>query len=963
MDYKKTLNLPKTKFPMKANLNQREPQMLKRWSKMDLYERLKRKKADEPGFILHDGPPYANGHLHLGHTVNKVLKDIIVKSRLMTGHNAPFVPGWDCHGLPIEHNVEKQLGPKKREMSKLSIRKACRKYAEKFVKIQRQEFERLGVLGDWDNPYLTMNYEYEASIAREFCRIFLDGHVVKSTKPVYWCPTCITALAEAEVEYAPHKSHSITVRFPCEEDLRSWLAEKTGMAIGGNAYILIWTTTPWTLPANRAVAVHPDFEYEVVKIPSEALKKAGVRTNEEEEFELWIMASERVMPVITALGIDQTDVAIVAEFKGSELENMTVRHPFIDRNGPVINATYVTLDSGTGCVHIAPGHGAEDYDSSRKYNLEVYSPVDDTGRFTEEVDRFHGLNIFEANPKIVTLLKEKGLLVHEEELEHSYPHCWRCKRPVIFRATAQWFISMDKKGLRQEALENIMNVKWIPSWGRERIYGMVEARPDWCISRQRAWGVPITVFICKNCQQPFMDQATADKIVETFEREGADSWFAHPVEDFLNGSAVCQSCGSNAFEKEEDILDVWFDSGVSHAAVLERRDDLSWPADMYLEGSDQHRGWFQSSLLTSVATRHKAPYRQVLTHGFVVDAQGKKMSKSVGNVIPPEKVIKRFGAEILRLWVSAEDYQDDIKISNEILQRLTEAYRKIRNTIRYLLGNLYDFDPNKDKTPLEDMEPIDRWALARTKQVMERVQRAYDNYRFHVVFHSLYQFCTVDLSALYLDILKDRLYCELPKGDLRRSAQTAMYEICKNLVLNMAPVLSFTSDEAWMHLSGNDETSVFFENFPALPAIALTQDEATYWEKVWKVRGEVTKALELARREKRIGLALDAKVLLKLPEDLGLEPDTDLKETLKLVTIVSQFDIVENFSDLQEDQGHIWVSEELPGLSCLVIPALGKKCARCWTWSEEIGVDARFPDVCPRCARVLEGLEVDLSGS
>ncbi len=959
MDYKKTLNLPKTKFPMKANLNQREPQMLKRWDQMDLYGALAGKKAGMPPFILHDGPPYANGHLHLGHTVNKVLKDIIVKSRLMTGSHAPFVPGWDCHGLPIEHNVEKQLGPKKKEMSKLSIRKACRKYAEKFVKIQKQEFKRLGVLGDWDNPYLTMNYGYEAAIAREFCNIFLDGHVVKSTKPVYWCPTCVTALAEAEVEYAPHKSDSITVKFPCTAGFIGWLEEKTGTRLKENAFILIWTTTPWTLPANRAVAVQPDFEYSAVKIPSAALEKAGLKGNPQEDFELWIMASKRVMPVISSIGLEQSDIEIVAEFMGTEIEKLQVRHPFIEREGPVINADYVTLDSGTGCVHIAPGHGAEDYESSRKYDLEVYSPVDDHGCFTKDVEGFAGMNIFQANPLIVELLGQKGRLVHQEEMEHSYPHCWRCKKPVIFRATAQWFISMEKKGLRKEALDNIMKVTWIPSWGRERIYGMVETRPDWCISRQRAWGVPITVFICKECQEPYMDRQTADRIVETFRAEGADSWFSHPSEDFLPEGATCSKCGSRTFQKEEDILDVWFDSGVSHAAVLEERHDLSWPADMYLEGSDQHRGWFQSSLLTSVATRHKAPYRQVLTHGFVVDAKGKKMSKSVGNVIPPDKVIKRFGAEMLRLWVSAEDYQDDIKISDEILQRLTEAYRKIRNTIRYLLGNLYDFDPEKDRVAIRDMEALDRWALSRTRQVMERVQKAYRDYRFHVVFHGLYQFCTVDLSALYLDILKDRLYCELPAGRLRRSAQTAMYEICRNLIMNMAPVLSFTAEEAWMHLTGDADASVFFQDFPDLPQDALDAEETAYWDQIWKLRNEITKALELARREKRIGLALDARVVLKLPEKMDIAATGDLEETLRLVTIVSQLEIVRGFGDDQVQDGNIWESEDVPGLSCLVIPAYGAKCARCWTWSEEIGKDEQFADVCPRCAEVLKQMDLE----
>ncbi len=959
MDYKDTLNLPKTKFPMKANLSQKEPQMLKKWKEMALYQRLLEKGKGRARFILHDGPPYANGHLHLGHTVNKVLKDVIVKYQMMTGHVAPFVPGWDCHGLPIEHNVEKKLGSKRHKMDKLDIRRQCREYAERFVDIQRAEFERLGVLGDWENPYLTMNYDYEATIAREFCNIYLNGYVVKSTKPVYWCPTCITALAEAEVEYAPHASPSITVRFPCGDDMRSWLRERVpSLGDDERCYVLIWTTTPWTLPANRAVAVHPDLNYLAVKIPAQKVKKALSQEGEVKD-EIWIVAEGRLQAILLSLGLEQADVEILDEFKGDELEGLSVRHPFIERQGPVIIADYVTLESGTGVVHIAPGHGSEDYESSRKYDLEVYSPVDDRGIFTSEVEGFSGQNIFKANPQIIELLKERGMLIHTEELTHSYPHCWRCKRPVIFRATAQWFISMDRNDLRERALKNIDKVKWIPSWGRERIYGMVEARPDWCISRQRAWGVPITVLICRNCGEPALTGEMAEKIVSFFETEGADSWFARPVSDFIPQGFVCSSCGGSDFSKEEDILDVWFDSGVSHAAVLERREELSWPADMYLEGSDQHRGWFQSSLLTSVATRDQAPYRSVLTHGFVVDGKGKKMSKSVGNVIPPEKLIKRFGAEILRLWVSAEDYRDDIKISNEILQRLTEAYRKIRNTIRYLLSNLSDFDPERNSLPLSKLEALDRWALERVAKVLSKVKRGYEDHKFHIVFHQIHRLCTVDLSALYLDIIKDRLYCELRDGEKRRSAQTALFHIAKHLITSMAPVLSFTADEAWVHLTGNDGDSVFFQQMSDPPAGLLSKEEEAFWEQVFDLRGEITKALELARRQKRIGLALDARVLVRLPEDLGLEPGKGLEECLKMVTIVSQLEIVEDFDQEQaSNQADIWESEEIKGLSCLVLPAKGEKCARCWTWSEYVGKDRDFPDVCERCAGVLRQMGV-----
>ncbi len=945
MDYKKTLNLPRTKFPMKANLSQREPEMLKRWARQDLYGTLRKQKAGLPRFILHDGPPYANGNIHLGHTVNKVLKDIIVKSRQMNGMDAPYVPGWDCHGLPIEINVEKELGKRKREMDIVSIRKACRKYAGKYVKIQRKEFERLGVLGDWDNPYLTLRFEYEASIAREFCRIFLEGHVIKNKKPVHWCSKCVTALAEAEVEYAQHRSPSITVKFRCGDELSAKLREMAG-DFGLPAYLLIWTTTPWTLPANQAVALHPDFEYVIAEVPA----SRGGR-------EVWVVAEERLMAVLLSAGLEQQDVKVLGRFRGGDIEGLETKHPFIDRKSPVILADYVTLDTGTGCVHTAPGHGADDYESGLRYGLEVCSPVNDYGKFSSEVPEFEGMRVFDANGPVIELLMEKGALVAREELEHSYPHCWRCKKPVIFRATAQWFISMDRKGLRQEALENINRVKWIPSWGRERIYGMVEARPDWCISRQRAWGVPVTVLMCRKCDEPVMDQAVADRIVEIFRSEGADAWFVRDASDFLPEGSCCPRCGGRDVSQEQDILDVWFDSGVSHAAVLEQRDELESPADLYLEGSDQHRGWFQSSLLTSVATRHRAPYRQVLTHGFVVDGSGKKMSKSVGNVIPPEKVIKRYGAEVLRLWVSAEDYQDDIKISDEILQRLTEAYRKIRNTIRYLLSNISDFEPDSHAVPGSKLEPIDRWALWRLGQVTADLRRSYMDYRFHRVFHQLHRFCTVDMSSLYLDIIKDRLYCELPQGRLRRSAQTVLHRIATDLLLVMAPVLSFTAEEAWTHLQGSDQGSVLLEAFPEPPDVNADEEFMGFWEQVWKIRAEITKALELARKDKKIGLALDARVTVSAPHDLaGLLRDN--VELFRTVSIVSQFDLSASLED-ESGEGDVTLfrSEDVPGLVVKVEPATGAKCQRCWQWSDEIDPHGPWPEVCPRCARVLDGLQ------
>ena len=947
MDYKKTLNLPKTKFPMKANLGQREPEMLKRWKKENIYQKLRESGKDRPKYILHDGPPYANGNIHLGHTVNKVLKDIIVKYRQMQGFDAPYVPGWDCHGLPIEINVERELGDARKEMSQLSVRKACRKYAGKFVKSQRKEFERLGVFGDWDNPYLTMLLKYEAAIAREFCEIFLAGHVKKSRKPVYWCPSCVTALAEAEVEYADHASPSIFVKFRAGQRLAEWLNKQTS-GKAEDVSVIIWTTTPWTLPANVAVALHPEFNYVAARTgrDGEGFKKG----------EVWIVAEDRLKPLMESIGLEDADVEVIADLSGSDMEGMELEHPFLERKSRLILAPYVTLDAGTGCVHTAPGHGADDYESGLRYGLDVLSPVDDHGCFTKDAGVFEGEFIFKANKLINALLTEKNALLASEQMSHSYPHCWRCKKPVIFRATPQWFIAMDAKGdgkgIRKEALETIKDVKWIPAWGEQRIYGMVETRPDWCISRQRSWGVPVTVLMCRKCEEPVMDRAVADRIVELFTKEGSDAWFARDAADFLPEGSCCPACGGRDVRKEMDILDVWFDSGVSHAAVLEEREDLSSPADMYLEGSDQHRGWFQSSLLTSVATRHRAPYRSVLTHGFVVDGKGRKMSKSVGNVIPPEKVIKRFGAEMLRLWVSSEDYQDDIKISDEILQRLTEAYRKIRNTIRYLLSNINTFNPETDSVPLEDLLPIDRWALWRAGQVAERVGRAYEDNRFHQVYHTLYNFCTVDLSALYVDILKDRLYCELAHGRERRSAQTVIFAIASDLIRMMAPVLSFTAEEAWAYLG--KEESVFMEAFPR-PRLELSPEEQDLWSDLWAVRNEVTKALELARKEKRIGLALDALVSLQLPEKLG-EKLEGQEELMRQITIVSQLGFTAPGTLAEGDD--VWASDEITGLLVKVEKAKGEKCERCWTWSEDTGSDERFKGVCGRCAKVLDAMDV-----
>jgi isoleucyl-tRNA synthetase len=760
MDYRATLNLPETSFKMKANLTQNEPLMLKRWEAENLYQRIQERSSGRPLFVLHDGPPYANGHIHLGTAFNKILKDIILRSKRMAGFNAPYVPGWDCHGLPIEHNVDKELGDKKKTIPTLSKRRACRSYAEKWIKTQKNEFKRLGVIGDWDRPYLTMSYDYEATIAREFNKFLLSGAVVRSKKPVYWCSTCVTALAEAEVEYHQHTSPSIYVKFTVNGDLGDIDAKLAGAA----AAVVIWTTTPWTVPANLAVALHPDFEYGAVRVGGELL----------------IMAKELVARVMTEWGV--SDWTIECTFRAAALEKRTCRHPFMDRDSLLVLADYVTLEAGTGCVHTAPGHGADDYQTGLRYGLDILSPLDDDGFYTAEAGVYEGLRVPEVNTRITADLAESGHLVHQASITHSYPHCWRCKQPVIYRATPQWFISMEHDDLRGKSLEQIRQVVWTPAWGMQRIYSMIENRPDWCLSRQRAWGVPITVISCRDCGQVINDETIAGTIDELFQLEGADAWFSHGVEDFLPPDKTCPSCGSAAFRQETDILDVWFDSGVSHAAVCERHQELASPADLYLEGSDQHRGWFHSALLTSVGTRGRAPYKGVLTHGYVVDGQGKKMSKSVGNVVAPQEVIEQYGAEILRLWVASEDYRDDVKVSDGILRQVTESYRKIRNTIRYLLGNLSDFQPDQHAIATEDLDELDRWALARFEEVKEKIVAAYERYEFHGVYHALNYFCGMTMSAFYLDIIKDRLYVSGTDSPFRRGAQTVLWQIAEGLL-------------------------------------------------------------------------------------------------------------------------------------------------------------------------------------
>jgi isoleucyl-tRNA synthetase len=925
MDYKETLNLPQTDFPMKANLAQREPEMLKKWEEMDIYKKIREAAKGKKPYILHDGPPYANGNIHLGTALNKIIKDIVIKAKNMAGFDGVYVPGWDCHGLPIEHQVDKELGGKKATMSQVEKRRACRVYAEKYVGIQREQFKRLGVFGEWDNPYLTMAYPYEATTVAEFGKLYLNGSVYKGKKPVYWCATCKTALAEAEVEYADHSTPSIYVKFAFTSEVSQVLPKLSGQKVN----MVIWTTTPWTIPANLAIAVKNDFIYAAVKIDDEVL----------------IVAKDMLDYCLDAFGFKNKKYEILDEFKGAVLEGQKCVHPLIKRDSVLILAPFVTLEAGTGAVHIAPGHGQEDYEIGLKYGLDNYAPVDDAGKFTEDVEHFAGQFVFDANDNVIKKLDEVGALMGHVPMQHSYPHCWRCKKPIIFRSTEQWFISMEKNDLRKKALACINEVQWIPSWGRDRIYGMVENRPDWCISRQRLWGVPITVFYCAKCKNEVLTQEILDHLVELVEKGGADVWFEKEPKDLMPKHTTCPHCKNTEFTKEINILDVWFDSGVSHAAVLEKRKDLSSPCDMYLEGSDQHRGWFHSSLLESVGTRGRAPYKSVLTHGFVVDGDGKKMSKSVGNVIGAEEAIAKYGAEILRLWVAAEDYTDDIRISEEILKRLMEAYRRIRNTSRFILGNLYDFDVNSEMVDYDQMEEMDKWALHRLQEVIKRVTEAYEGHQFHVVFYTLYNYCTVDLSALYLDVLKDRLYTTKAKSVARRSGQTAMITILKAMTQFLAPILTFTAEEVWAAMPAwqGKEASVHLNQFPQVNGQYFNAGLGERWKVMIDAKAEIAKAIEQARKEKVIGHSLDARITIAAPEKMRALFAQHL-EDLRALLIISQLQLVDETEITKRYQ-----SEEIKGLFVGVEKARGVKCERCWIYEESVGSNAKHPTVCGRC--------------
>jgi isoleucyl-tRNA synthetase len=915
MDYKDTLHLPKTPFPMKGNLPVKEKEMLTFWENIGLYRKLIEARKDAPSFILHDGPPYANGNIHLGTALNKILKDIIVKSKLMSGRRADYIPGWDCHGLPIEHQIEKEFKAKKIVMSKLETRHACRKYAQGFIDVQRAEFKRLGVIGDWEHPYITMDYGYQATIIGEMQKFFERDEIYRKKKPVYWCINCMTALAEAEIEYENKRSNSIYVKFPFTQ-------KRDGIFDGypdQPIYMLIWTTTPWTLPANLAIAIHPDFTY------------VAVDTGKE----VYIVLKDLVEDIAKKAGIN--DYRIIEEIQPEKLKGLTFRHPFIDRQSLIVYADYVANDTGTGAVHTAPGHGEEDYETGIEYGLDVYSPVNEKGQFIEEVEFFRGMNVFESNPEVIKKLEELGLLLHKEEIEHSYPHCWRCKKPVIFRATEQWFISLDRHNLRQKALDEIDRVKWIPSWGRDRIYNMLQVRPDWCISRQRTWGIPITIFYCEQCREPYWSKETFENVIKAVREHSADIWFEKDAAFFLPEGARCSHCGNGSFVKEEDILDVWFDSGVSWAAVCKKRKELKFPVDLYLEGSDQHRGWFHSSLLTSVGNEDRAPYNAVLTHGFVVDGSGRKMSKSLGNIIAPHEIIEKFGAEILRLWVTYEDYRDDIKISKDIISRLVETYRRIRNTLRFLHANINgDFNPERDSVPYEKLSYLDKWLLSRLQRLIERVTDAYNNYTFHVIYHSIHNFCTVDLSALYLDIVKDRIYVDKLDGVKRRASQTVIYEALITLLKLIAPVLSSTADEMWSYLRDFvREESVLLTTFPSPRKEWINAEIEEEWDSIWNVREIANKKIEEKRAAKVIGHSLDTKIIVRVPErEYNLL--AKLGDELKDVFIVSQIELqVGNETDVT------------------VTKADGVKCERCWQYATDISTTGRFPNVCRRCEDTL----------
>jgi len=919
MDYRDTLNLPQTDFPMRGNLPQKEPEILAKWEKENIYAKVRSARKDREKFILHDGPPYANGDIHLGHALNKVLKDIIIRYKTMTGFDSPYVPGWDTHGLPIEQQVIKKLGLNRHAVSVIEFRKRCRDYALEYVEIQKEQFKRLGVRGDWDKPYLTLKKEYEAAQIGVFGEMAKKGYIYKGLKPVYWCPTCETALAEAEIDYADKKSMAIFVKFPVKDS--------KGLFAEAGSYFVIWTTTPWTIPANLAISVHPEFSYALVR-----------------DGESRLIVAKEMIPSLQELWGKELTVEKI--FTGKQLEGLICRHPLLDRDSLVINGEHVTLEQGTGCVHTAPGHGEDDFLIGKQYGLPVLCPVDHQGKFTEEGAAYAGMKVDQANEVILKDLDAAGLLIHASKIKHSYPHCWRCKNPIIFRATEQWFASID--GFRQAALDEIEKVKWIPSWGRDRIYNMIADRGDWCISRQRTWGVPIPIFYCEHCGQEIITDETIKNVQRIFAEEGSDAWFVRSAGELLPPGFTCE-CGSQEFRKETDIMDVWFDSGTSHVGVLQQRPELRWPADLYLEGSDQHRGWFNSSLSTAVAAFGRAPYEQVLTHGFLVDEKGRKMSKSLGNGVDPLQVVNDMGADILRLWVSSADYKNDVAASPRIMKQMVEAYRKIRNTLRFMLGNLYDFDPEQNAVAYSELQEIDRWMLSRLAKVIDKVLKAYEDYEFHAVYHTVHNFCTVELSAIYLDIVKDRVYVEGKDSVKRRAAQTVMYELLHSLVLLLAPILVFTTDEIWEYLPGSNKGDIQLAEMPKVKEVWREESLAARWDKILDIRYDVTKALEVARQEKLINHSLTAKVDL-YPENQETFDFLNTIENLSDIFIVSALAV---HKPGEEAPSAAQEGEYYKGLRIAVSPAPGGKCERCWMYSEE--VEPGLSELCPRCQSVLNG--------
>jgi isoleucyl-tRNA synthetase len=934
-DWKDTLNLPRTDFPMKANLQTAEPQALARWREMGLYERIREARAGRTKFILHDGPPYANGQIHIGTALNKVLKDMVVKSRSMMGFDAPYVLGYDCHGLPIELKVDRELGPKKREMSVADFRRACRAYASRFIDVMSVEFQRLFVFGDWDHLYMTMDFRYQAAIVRALGRFVEQGLVYKGKKPVHWCIHCRTALAEAEVEYDDHTSPSIFVEFQLAPESAAELSARVPALAGRNVSVLIWTTTPWTIPSNLAVAFHPEYDYGAYDVNGTTV----------------IVAEGLASRVAEQVG--RNFGAPIAKMKGEVLERIRFQHPLYARHSLGVLADYVTLEQGTGAVHTAPGHGSDDFMTGLKYGLDIYAPVGPGGHFVDNVELFGGQRVFDANPNIEAALKDRGRLWHRSTFEHSYPHCWRCHNPVIFLATSQWFIALDGVGLknspenrslRDTALTAVdRDVRWIPPWGRDRLYNMLANRPDWCISRQRAWGVPIPAVDCSTCGEALLTPALVERAAAVFDTYGADAWYERPTGEFIPEGLRCPHCDGSSFERERDILDVWFDSGSSHEAVLPFRKELTWPADVYLEGSDQHRGWFQSSLLVGLGTRGRPPFREVVTHGFVVDEDGRKMSKSIGNTIAPQDIIKESGAEIVRLWVAMVDYREEVRVGKQILARVVEAYRKIRNTCRYLLANLYDFEPSAHLVRLEDMQEVDRYALARYGEVAAAALEAYDDYDFPVIFQRVNQLVTVDLSAFYADVSKDRLYTFAASSKARRSAQSAMYRIVDGLVRLLAPVLPVTADELWRHMPGKREASVHLAEFPEPAEVAamMDQDLVARWERLIRVRNVVNAALEAKRQDKTIGTSLGARVAVRTSGETAALLER-YRDDLPMLFIVS--DVALESGPGGDDTLEVGVER-----------AEGQKCARCWRVVPQVSSSPGTEGLCDRCLAAITG--------